>query len=324
MNWLASRKARLMRAISWLFRVIVLTSLLVVGSGSVAAAPPAEQGDPFPSLIRLPDGFRPEGIAVGRGHTFYVGSIPTGAVYRGDLRTGEGAVLVPAQAGRMAIGLKVDHRNRLFVAGGPTGHAYVYDAGTGATLATYQLTTGNTFVNDVIITGTGAWFTDSFNGRLYHVPIAPNGTLGSQADVQTLPLSGDIVITPGAFNVNGIAATPNGQTLIIVQSNTGKPFTVDPATGVTHEIALTGGTVVNGDGILLHGKTLYVVQNTLNQVAVVNLTADLSAGTITGHLTDPDLDVPTTLARLGDRLYTVNACFSTPPTPTTRYDVVQL
>ena len=33
------------------------------------------------------------------------------------------------------------------------------------------------------------------------------------------------------FNANGIAATPNGKRLIIVQSNTGKLFTVDPKTG---------------------------------------------------------------------------------------------
>lgn len=72
-------------------------------------------------MIPLPDGFQPEGIAVGTGTTFYVGSIPTGAVYRGDLRTGEGEVLVPAQTGRAAIGLKYHERaGLLFVAGGPT------------------------------------------------------------------------------------------------------------------------------------------------------------------------------------------------------------
>jgi hypothetical protein len=48
-------------------------------------------------------------------------------------------VLVAGQAGRSAIGIKVDRRNRLFVAGGATGQAFVYDARTGADLASYQL-----------------------------------------------------------------------------------------------------------------------------------------------------------------------------------------
>ena len=46
------------------------------------AAAPAHHGhprSPFPKLIALPDGWQPEGIAI-KGSTFYVGSIPTGAV----------------------------------------------------------------------------------------------------------------------------------------------------------------------------------------------------------------------------------------------------
>ena len=65
-------------------------------------------------------------------------------------------MLVEGQPGRSAIGIKVDRRNRLFVAGGPTGMAFVYDARTGEDLASYRLTpegTAATFVNDVVVTG---------------------------------------------------------------------------------------------------------------------------------------------------------------------------
>ncbi len=118
---------------------------IVVAAGAVAfGALPAAGGPTFPERIDLPPGFAPEGIAIGRGHTFFVGSIPTGAIYRGDLRTGEGAILVPAAASRQAIGVEVDTKNRLFVAGGPTGRAFVYDAGSGALLAEYVLTTSPT------------------------------------------------------------------------------------------------------------------------------------------------------------------------------------
>src|SRR5215218_6581752 len=139
-------------------------TLLVALFGLALALPfAAGAASPFPERIDLANGFRPEGIAIGPGHSFYVGSIPTGAVVRGDLRTGTRSPLVPAQAGRAAIGVDVDNRGRLFVAGGPTGHGYVYDANTGANIADYDFTVGNppTFVNDVVVTRTAVWFTDS-------------------------------------------------------------------------------------------------------------------------------------------------------------------
>ena len=105
-----------------------LAAVVVAAGRAVLGGVPAAAGPAFTEQIDLPHGFAPEGIAIGQGHTFFVGSIPTGAVYRGDLRTGEGSVLVPAAAGRQAIGLDVDSKQRLFVAGGPTGRAFVYDA----------------------------------------------------------------------------------------------------------------------------------------------------------------------------------------------------
>jgi sugar lactone lactonase YvrE len=296
--------------------------LLVALAGIAFVLPlAASAADPFPARIDLPNGFRPEGIAIGPGHTFYVGSIPTGAVVRGDLRTGTRSPLVPAQAGRAAIGVDVDNRSRLFVAGGPTGHGYVYDANTGASIADYDFTVGDppTFVNDVVVTRTAAWFTDSVNQFLYRVAIAPNGTLGAATAVA---LTGDIVYQAG-FNVNGIDATPDGQTLVIVQSNTGQLFTVD-TNGVADEIEV-GGAAVPGDGILLDGKTLYaVVRSPADQIVVIQLRPDLSSGTIVRTIGHPGLDDPTTIDEFGRRLYAVNARFTTPPTPETPYWVTQL
>ena len=296
--------------------IFVLGALAALALGGAQAATPKA----FPETIPLPNGFQPEGIAIG-GNTFYVGSIPTGAIYRGNLRTGKGAVLVPGEAGKAAIGLSLD-RGRLFVAGGSTGEGYVYDARTGRELARYVLTTGATFVNDVVVTRTAAWFTDSVNQVLYRVALGPAGRPGPGSPVQPIPLTGDIQYTTG-FNANGIDATPNGKQLVIVQSNTGKLFTVTPA-GVTREIDLGGGSVPNGDGILLAGKILYVVQNRDNKIARIALDPRLRSGRITGYLTDPDFRVPTTIDDHGRRLYAVNARFGTPPTPTTDYDLVQL
>ena len=298
--------------------VLLFAAILTITSASTA-----EAEKPFPEQIDLPNGFGPEGIDIARGGVFYVGSIPTGAVYSGSVRTGLGDVLVPAQQGRPAIGVDVDRRGRIFVAGGPTGAAFVYNADTGAPLASYQLTSPSppTFVNDVIVTRDGAYFTDSIKPFLYRIPIEPNGALGATSEA--IPLGGDITYQAG-FNVNGIDATPDGKTLVIVQSNTGQLFTVDPATGVATLIDLGGDTVPSGDGILLDGKTLYVVQNFLNQVSIVALDANLAGGRVTETLTSPGFDIPTTIAEFGNRLYAVNARFTTPLEPTTPYWVTQL
>jgi len=275
----------------------------------------------FPARIDLPDSFQPEGIAIA-GQQFHVGSIPTGAVYSGSLRTGSNTELVPPQTGRSAIGLKVD-RGRIFVAGGNTGKAFVYDARTGADITSYQLSSGGSFINDVVVTKRAAWFTDSLKPVLYRVPLGAGGRPGPQSAVTTVQLTGDCQHQSGV-NLNGIDATANGKTLVVVQSSTGRLFTVTP-TGVTKAIVLAGGeSVPNGDGILLTGKTLYVVQNRLNVVAKISVAADLRTGRVLRRISNPDFDVPTTVARHGSRLYLVNARFNTTPSPTTDYWITQI
>lgn len=296
--------------------VLIALSLAMVGSASAAQ---------FPESIPLPNGFQPEGIASGAGTTFYVGSIPTGAIYRGDIETGEGEILVPAQEGRSAIGLKYDRNSGLlFVAGGATGFAYVYDAETGENVAEIQLTDLPSFINDVVITPDAAYFTNSFQPVIYRVPLLPKGQFPDTPVVEEIALGGDYQFTPGAFNANGIAATPGGAQLIIVNSTEGALYNVDPSTGVATRIDLGTGAVPNGDGILLRGRSLYVVQNRLNQVAVIRMESDFLSGTITSVITSPLFRVPTTIAGFGKTLYIVNARFGTPPTPDTDYDVVRV
>jgi hypothetical protein len=67
------------------------------------------------------------------------------------VKNGHGRIRVPAREGAQAIGVD-ESGGRLFVAGGPTGKAFVYSANSGRTLAEYQLTTAETFVNDVVVT----------------------------------------------------------------------------------------------------------------------------------------------------------------------------
>ena len=297
----------------------VLALVLSVSGAALAAQ------KPFPEVIPLPDGWQPEGIVIGRGTTFYSGSLATGAIFAGDLRTGEGEILVPPQDGRVAVGLAYDQRtNYIYAAGGPAGAGYVYDAETGESVAVFQFTTEASFVNDVVVTQDAAYFTDSLRPYIYKVPLSPNGELPDPSEVEAIQLGGEFTFVPGAFNLNGIDATPNGKWLVVVQSSLGALYRVDPETGFATRIDLGGETVPNGDGILLHGKTLYVVQNRLNQIAVIELDPQLESGEIVRYITDSDFRVPTTIDRFGNSLYAVNARFGTPPTPETEYEVVKV
>lgn len=285
-------------------------------------APAVAAHKSYPETIPLPNGWQPEGIATD-GDTFYAGSRATGSIWRGDLRSGRGEPLV-TRTGGAALGMKVDKRDRLFVAGGGTGTARVYDADDGELLREYALTSAPTFINDVTVTRKAAYFTDSQPPQNLYVLDLWGNRLPREA--RALPLTGDLEYDndPATFELNGIAATRDGRRLIAVQSRLGKLFLIDPRSGDTEEIE--GVDVPNGDGLLLDGRTLYVVQNFLNQIAVVRLDRGLDHGRIVDVLTDDDFDVPTTIAegRSHRYLWAVNARFTTPATPTTPYDVVRV
>ncbi|GAB4583055.1 hypothetical protein [Nocardia sp. IFM 10818] len=157
---------------------------------------------------------------------------------------------------------------------------------------------------------------------LYHLPLGREGGLPPADAVVRVPLTGDIAYVPEMFNANGIARTPGGTGLIIVQSVTGRLFRVDPATGRTQAIDLAGEAVPHGDGLLLSGSTLFVVQNRLNAITVISLDDAGTAGTVRSRITDASFDIPTTVAQYAGRLYVPNARFGIEPEPTTPYSVV--
>jgi sugar lactone lactonase YvrE len=298
--------------------ILLLCALLLLGASATLA-----QGA-FPKKIALPNGFAPEGIEVANGNTVYVGSVGTGAVWVGNLRTGSGRILVAGAPNvRSATGIEFDH-GRLWVSGARFGNAQVYNARTGELIRDLQLATGTdaTFINDAVATNKAVYFTDSQRPVIYKVALSGNGRPGA---VMTIQLSGDYQHVAGQFNLNGIVATADGKTLIAVQSFARKLYTIDPATGAAKLIDLGGYDLSNGDGLLLRGRTLYVVQNRDNKVAVFELSRDLTKATFLRAITDPgNLDVPTTVDRAGSRLYVVNARFGT-TTPTDQaYHIVRL
>ena len=300
---------------------------LLTFAGSVAQS----QDSNFPDLIPLPEGFGPEGIAVGNGTTFYVGagigSKPEllGQILVGDLRKGTFSQLV-APAGKHALGIKFFSPGKLlFVAGGPSGTGRVYDADSGSEVASYVFKKVpapgvRTNVNDVIVTNDAAYFTDSQNPTLYRVAIEKNAPAKT---FDSIPLPSQFGPPTGScktqVRANGITAHPNGKHLIIANSNVGQIFRMDTETNAIEQIKLTGGEVCNADGLLLDGKTLYVAQSVDNRIAVLGLSEDLLSGTIERHITEPfasnpKTKIPTTLAEFGKSLYTVTAGFDDPKT----------
>ena len=283
----------------------------------------------YPEVILLEPGFQPEGIAVGYGHTFYTGSLNGGAIFRGDLRSGE-VEMIASPGEKMAVGMDFDERSGLlFVAGGVFGTAYIFDGQTGAMRASYQLTDPFiSFINDVIVTKEAAYFTDSSQKQFYRLPLGPAGALPNPAEVQTVPLDDGFDFTLGTFNANGIEASQDGSTLIIINTGAGRLFRVDPISGAASAIDLGGGSVAFGDGLLLRGHTLYVVQNFLNKIAVVQLKPGFGSGVITAELTSVHFRIPTTAAIFGDVLYAVNARFDEilpgQPGPTDTFEAVRV
>ncbi len=189
----------------------------------------------LPDRIALPVGFLPEGIAT-KGPIAYLGSRADGDIYAVDLRNGKGGVISQGPgAGSPSVGLKVGG-NRLFVAGGDKGTGRVVDRRTGAILASYTFTSETSFVNDVVLTKKRAWFTDSQQPQLYSVTRTRDAAKARQ---RTLPLRGEWRQQEG-FNANGIVQSPDKRSLLVVQSNTGLLFRVNPRTGYARQVDLDG------------------------------------------------------------------------------------
>jgi hypothetical protein len=318
-----------MRRTTGRLRAAVVTGVvgLVVTGIPSAAATASEGAATAPEVIVLPGATSAEGIAHGEGSTFYAGDLFAGDVFRGDLEEGTAERFIDAPEGRWAVGMDADTRHELlYVAGGGTGQAYVYDLRSGATVATYQFAPPSppdadpptTVVNDVTVTEAGAWFTESRRGVLYFVPIDRHGRPGAES--HTLTLRGPAAETPGSINLNGIAAVRHGGTLVVAHTENGALYTVDPTTGDSARI--TGVSVPTVDGIVLDGRQLWAVQGS-DQVTEVRLSEDLRDGSVVEVITSDLFQVPATAIRHDGRLAVVNAKFDTGIPPTAeQYEVV--
>jgi sugar lactone lactonase YvrE len=255
----------------------------------------------------------PEGVAY-RSDTgdFYVGSTADGTVFRGNVEGGskEAEVfLEPESDGRTtAIGMEVDKEGRLFIAGGDTGRIFVYDTESADLVRRLDTPDAeSTFLNDVAVTPDGdVYLTDSMRPVLFRVTSTADGV--SEAE-PWLNFEGTPAEYEEGFNLNGIDATDDGRYLVAVQSNTGELFRIDTESKEVVEINLGGETLTNGDGLLLDGRTVYVVRNEQELIVPVKLSREFTSGKVGEPFTDPSFAFPTTIAKTDGRLLVVNSQF---------------
>ena len=279
--------------------------------------------------MALPDGIRPEGITSGPGTTFYVGSVSDGRIVTGDLRRVGTRVLLAAATGRSLRGLYFDRRTGLVWAVGGLGaesHVWAVDGRTGAVVADVVVP-GGVFLNDLVVTERAVWFTDSSVDRLGRIALDRRGHPTGSV-LTFVALTGAWPATAaGTFGANGVRRLSDGS-LVLNNSTAGGLWQVDPSTGVTREIAVTGGPgPVSGDGLVLVGNALYNVRgNGANAVSVFRLRRrhDRWVATAQGTLTDPTLDVPSTATFSAGSLWAVNARFGNPTPDTASYWITRL
>jgi hypothetical protein len=130
--------------------------------------------------------------------------------------------------GRTAVtGLAVDRRGRLFAAGGDTGRASVYDAASGRLIRALRAPgTGRTLVNDIAVTDTAAYLTDSYRPVLYRARL-DGARVGPARAVARPPGHGDP--SGAGFGLDGVVAGADGRHLATVHLDSAGSSASTPA-----------------------------------------------------------------------------------------------
>ncbi|WP_370941929.1 hypothetical protein AB5J62_22745 [Amycolatopsis sp. cg5] len=291
---------------------LLVSSLLFGLSGPAIAAT---------KVIVLPGAASAEGITDAGGGTYYTGDLVAGTIFRENLKRGTAERFIEAPPGTGAAGLDLDRRHDLlFVAGGKEGKAYVHDTRTKARIGDFTFgDPATTYVNDVVVTPYGAWFTDSYHPQLFFVPTT-GGVLGTPRTLAvTGPGAGG---SPGNFFMNDVIATPSGDTLLVAATTPGKVYTINPITGASKEIA--GVNAPNVVSLVLEGRRLWAVQldDTISRWC---LDGDLSHGAAAGVIKDELFDQPVSAVKVGNQLAVVNShIFSGYPPTSPTYEILMV
>ena len=306
---------------------VLLTAAIIVTATLITTVPAHEIDQTerviWPDLIPIPVGFEAEGIEMGKDTDFFVGTVSwsgdltnAGAIYKGNLLTGEGQVLVPP-TGKPVAGLSYDARTDYLYAA--TGHSggfsgprweqgiKVYTATSGRLLG--EIIFGDELViNDVLVTETAVYCTDSVSTTLYKLPLEDNGKVFSST-VEKIEMTG-FEMDEG-FNANGLVGDFDGKELLIINIGPGVLYLVDTESGAASPVNIQGDEQLfgNGDGLYMDGRTLYIMRNFPQKIAVVEISDDLTQGTFVKNIVSDDFSIPTTITGYGNCIYAINTHF---------------
>jgi Cu-Zn family superoxide dismutase len=249
------------------------------------------------------EGVFPESVGVDpvTGDAF-VGSLAEGTLYQITTR-GHVDIWSPGgKDGRSSVaGVKVDPSGRLWAAGGYAGALWVYDLASRALIAHMDVGSRPSCVNDIAFSPAGeAYVTDSLIPTLFRIGGDP------LAMRPWVDLAGQGVPWPDGLNLNGIVLSPDGRHLVTCQTNLGRFWQVDIATGAVRQVRLGGGPLEHCDGLAILGSTLCVAVNARNQLAVAELSDDGASGELRRLLSCDAFAFPTSVAARGRELLVVN------------------
>jgi Cu-Zn family superoxide dismutase len=295
-------------------RTLTLLNGVILASALAFAQIPALETYPLPATVAFPEGIAHDAAA----GVVYTANAENGAVVRMNLSTkavdtvAAPGVLFPGGATPAfpaALGMKVDGGGRLWIAGGRTGKLLVLDTRSGRLIKSLTVPDpAASLLNDVAIVGNAAYITDTRVPTLWRVQVTGNevGALEPWLNFNGTALQYD----PAINNLNGIAATPDGRSLIVVHMGKGLLYRIDIAAKTIHPIDTAGEDLSGADGLVLDGRNLFIVRQTAVEMVTVRLSPDLARGNVEKRFKHSALAWPATAAKVGDRLIVVNTQFN--------------
>ncbi|MFI5718652.1 hypothetical protein [Nocardia sp. NPDC051750] len=299
-------------------RVRMRHLLLGLTAAVTLACTTAAPTEPLDHYVIPGDRAFPTGLAYDpdTGH-YFVGSAADGALYRGHVDRPEAELWSPdgADGRTVTSGMTMDAAGRLFVNGAGSNVTRVYDPESAGLLAELRGLPGG-FVNEVSIAEDGtAYVTDSYLPVIYRITESAGGwRMEPWLDIDRTAIDW----VHGEHNLNGILAV--GPYLLSVQSNTGRLWRIDRATGEVTEVDLGGELLPSGDALVSDdGRRIFLTQGNLYadtdqepRVAVLEMSEDLTSARIVDSLVPPGgLLHPSQAALTGNgRLLVVNSQYN--------------
>jgi len=264
-----------------------------------------------------------EGIAIHPiDGMIYVSEVTSGRISRIDPENETSEVFLDTSPIRTeAVGLSFDSTGKqLWIAGGSTATAFVYDIATKALIAS-ATSSEISFLNDVVVNENGiAFFSDSRSGNLFEATLA-NQSISFRSLLTSKQAS---IIDSKSRNasLNGVAVS--GSDILSVHTRSGRLYKID-ATGSFIEMPVVDAGVVGRDGISVENGIIYGVDlayfNPDGKAGVIVSAYDSMTRSfrVKARVEDDSFDTPTTLAIHNGRICAANSQFgqSSPTLPFT-------